>query len=151
MTSSRLSWYVGSFRTSSLHLTILLESGETMRAAGLKPIATILTSEAVFISSTTPKKAHLRPVVEQLRSRFTGVVLSSQFVLCQYNIRRECVAAATAITPGRRAATVSPLEEPGWVCVSSMVSRERAACVMDELQGVGAEDIFLTDICNCRA
>ncbi|EUC59852.1 ATP phosphoribosyltransferase [Rhizoctonia solani AG-3 Rhs1AP] len=42
----------------------LVESGETMRAAGLKPIETIMSSEAVLISSSMSKKPHMLSVVE---------------------------------------------------------------------------------------
>ncbi|KAG8696252.1 hypothetical protein FRC08_007280 [Ceratobasidium sp. 394] len=128
----------------------LVESGETMRAAGLKPISTIMSSEAVFIVSSDTKKPHMSAPVEQLKSRLAGVVASSKYVLCQFNIRRVDLPRAKAVTPGRRGATVSPLDQEDWVAVSSMVEREKAAVVMDHLQAVGAEDIFLTNIENCR-
>ncbi|CAE6478359.1 unnamed protein product [Rhizoctonia solani] len=128
----------------------LVESGETMRAAGLKPIGTIMSSEAVLISSSSPKKPHMLSVMGQLKSRLAGVVASSKYILCQYNIRRVDLPMAKKITPGRRSATVSSLDDAGWVAVSSMVEKEKAASVMDELQTVGAEDIFLLKIDNCR-
>ncbi|CUA71820.1 ATP phosphoribosyltransferase [Rhizoctonia solani] len=89
----------------------LVESGETMRAAGLKPIGTIMSSEAVLISSSTPKKIHMLSVGEQLRSRIAGVVASAKYILCQYNIRRTDLSVARKITPGRRSATVSALDD----------------------------------------
>ncbi|CAE7096305.1 unnamed protein product [Rhizoctonia solani] len=128
----------------------LVESGETMRAAGLKPIGTIISSEAVLISSSSPKKPHMSSVMEQLRSRLAGVVASSKYILCQYNIRRVDLPVAKKITPGRRAATVSALDDADWVAVSSMVEKDKVASVMDQLQVVGAEDIFLLKIDNCR-
>ncbi|CUA68375.1 ATP phosphoribosyltransferase [Rhizoctonia solani] len=128
----------------------LVESGETMRAAGLKPIGTIMSSEAVLISSSTPKKMHMLSVGEQLRSRIAGVVASAEYILCQYNIRRTDLSVARKITPGRRSATVSALDDAGWVAVSSMVERDKVASVMDELRMVGAQDIFLLKIDNCR-
>ncbi|CAE6451318.1 unnamed protein product [Rhizoctonia solani] len=78
----------------------LVESGETMRAAGLKAIATIMSSEAVLISSSTPKKPHMLSVAEQLKSRLAGVVASAKYILCQYNIRRTDLEVARKITPG---------------------------------------------------
>ncbi|KAG8794551.1 ATP phosphoribosyltransferase (ATP-PRTase) (ATP-PRT) [Ceratobasidium sp. 428] len=138
------------FFSSEPELTTALESGETMRAAGLKPLSTILSSEAVLILSSRPKKPHMLALVEQLKSRLAGVIASSKYLLCQYNIRRENIPLAKEITPGRRSATVSPLDQEGWVAVSSMVERERAATVMDELQAVGAEEIIMTNIENCR-
>lgn len=128
----------------------LVESGETMRAAGLHPISTLLTSEAVLITSATPKHQHLRPLLERITSRIAGVVASNKYVLCQYNIQRPRLHDATSITPGRRAATVSPLDDGDWVAVSSMVEAKTVADVMDRLVAVGAEDVLIVKLHNCR-
>ncbi|CAE6338435.1 unnamed protein product [Rhizoctonia solani] len=128
----------------------LVESGETMRAAGLRPIETIMHTEAVLIASSLPKKPSMLEVVDQIKSRLAGVVASSKYILCQYNVRRVDLAVAKSITPGRRSATVSSLDNDTWVAVSSMVEKEKAASVMDELQKIGAEEIILLKIDNCR-
>ncbi|KAG8711750.1 ATP phosphoribosyltransferase (ATP-PRTase) (ATP-PRT) [Ceratobasidium sp. 394] len=128
----------------------LVESGETIRVAGLKPISTIMSSEAVLILSPRPRKPHMSTLVEQLKSRLAGVVASSKYMLCQYNVRRTDLAQAKEITPGRRSATMSSLDGKEWVAVSSMVEQERVAVVMDHLQAVGAEDIIMMKIENCR-
>ncbi|CCO31130.1 ATP phosphoribosyltransferase [Rhizoctonia solani AG-1 IB] len=128
----------------------LVESGDTMRAAGLHAIATLLESEAVLITSSKPKHPHLLPLQDQITQRIAGVLASQKFVLCQYNIRRAKLAEATKFTPGRRAATVSPLEDGEWVAVSSMVEATRAADAMDQLVNAGAEDVLIIKLDNCR-
>lgn len=133
----------------------LLESGETMRAAGLHPIATVLTTEAVLISSKNPQSpSHRDPsfaaLIQRITSRLAGVIASSRFSLCLYNIQRESLEKAISITPGRRAPTIAPLEESGWVAVSVMVENKNLADVMDELVDCGAEDILVTKLENCR-
>jgi len=128
----------------------LVESGETMRAAGLHPIATLLTTEAVLIASNTPKNPEFAPLIARITSRIAGVIASRKFVLCTYNIPRDKVQQATRITPGRRAATVSPLEDGEWVAVSALIERSRVADAMDELVAIGAEDLLVTTLENCR-
>ncbi|CAE6412277.1 unnamed protein product [Rhizoctonia solani] len=128
----------------------LVESGDTMRAAGLHAISTLLESEAVLITSSTPKHPHLRPLQDQITQRIAGVLASQRYVLCQYNIKRDKLAEATRLTPGRRAATVSPLEDGEWASVSSMVEATRAADVMDSLVNAGAEDVLIIKLDNCR-
>jgi ATP phosphoribosyltransferase len=71
-------------------------------------------------------------------------------VLCTYNIERPKLDAASRITPGRRAPTITALEEDGWVAVQAMVERKRIAIVMDELTAVGASDILVMKIDNSR-
>ncbi|KAG7446993.1 ATP phosphoribosyltransferase [Guyanagaster necrorhizus] len=128
----------------------LVESGDTMRAAGLHAIATVLDTEAVLIKSTVPKHPALDPLISQITSRIAGVVAASKYAICQYNISRDKVPEAVAITPGRRAATIAPLEEEGWVEVSSMVEKKKIADIMDELMKIGAEDILIFGLDNCR-
>lgn len=121
-----------------------------MRAAGLHAIATVLETEACLIRSTSLKHAHLGPLIDKITSRIAGVVASERYVLCQYNIRRERLHDATEITPGRRAATVSPLDDDGWVAVSAMVEKKQIANAMDRLVAVGAEDVLVIRLQNCR-
>src|SRR4051812_25481247 len=98
-----------------------------MRAAGLHAIATILQSEAVLIKSSVPKHPTHTPMIELITSRLAGVIASRKYVLCQYNIRRDLLAICLTITPGRRAASISPLEDEEWVAVSSMVENSKVA------------------------
>ncbi|KAI0707827.1 ATP phosphoribosyltransferase [Earliella scabrosa] len=128
----------------------LVESGDTMRAAGLHAIATVLHTEAVLIKSSTPKHPSLEPLIQLITSRIAGVVAASRYVVCEYNIARDRLPQATTITPGRRAPTISPLEDEAWVAVSSMVEKSKIANVMDELVKIGAEDILIFNLDNCR-
>ncbi|KAJ7505930.1 ATP phosphoribosyltransferase [Mycena galericulata] len=128
----------------------LVESGDTMRAAGLHAIATVLDSEAVLIKSSVAKHTTLTPLIELITSRVAGVIAASQYVVCQYNIPLGQLPAATQITPGRRAPTISRLEEENWFAVSSMVVKGEIATIMDRLVAIGAEDIMIFNLDNCR-
>ena len=119
-----------------------------MRAAGLAPIDTVVTSTAVLIKSTNPSNPSLVSVIAK---RIDGVITAQRFVLCQYNIARDLLDKARDITPGKRAPTVTALEEEGWVAISSMVAKKEIAVVMDRLTEVGATDILALDIANSRA
>lgn len=71
-------------------------------------------------------------------------------MLCQYNVERTVLEAAKEITPGKRAPTITSLDQEGWVAVSSMVEKKVIATVMDRLMVVGAKDILVLDIANSR-
>lgn len=124
----------------------LVESGETMKAAGLKAIDTVVESTAVLVKSRNSNT----DLLNLITSRIRGVITAQRFVLCQYNIPRSKLATASKITPGKRAPTITALEEPEWVAVSSMVEKKRIATVMDELIKVGATDILVLNIANSR-
>ncbi|KAH8878844.1 HisG-domain-containing protein [Thozetella sp. PMI_491] len=125
----------------------LVESGETMKAAGLKAIDTVVESSAILIKSKSPSNPEL---VNLIASRIGGVITAQKFVLCQYNVARSSLAEASKITPGKRAPTITSLEDEGWVAVSSMVEKKKIATVMDELVKVGATDVIVLDIHNTR-
>lgn len=129
----------------------LVESGETMKAAGLKAIETVLSTSAHLISSKHPR---FPDMVEKVRQRFEGILAAQKYVLCNYNAPRSILQSVLKITPGRRAATVSALEkksgEEEWVAVSSMVEQKKIGDTMDELKRQGATDILVFEISNCR-
>ncbi|KAK6203589.1 ATP phosphoribosyltransferase [Scheffersomyces amazonensis] len=130
----------------------LVESGETMKAAGLKPIETVLTTSAHLISSKNPKFPELVQIIHQ---RFEGIMAAQRYTLCEYNAPRSILPTVLKITPGRRAATISALEkrseeEEDWVAVSTMVEKKRTSDIMDQLKKAGATDILCFEIKNCR-
>ncbi|EPQ26300.1 uncharacterized protein PFL1_06235 [Pseudozyma flocculosa PF-1] len=128
----------------------LVESGETMRACGLTAISTLLTSQAVLIRPSKPHARSNTALISLITSRIRGVIAASKYVLCQYNVQRSALQQALEITPGRRAATVSPLEDREWNAVSSMVLKADTATIMDRLESIGASDILILGINNCR-
>lgn len=128
----------------------LVESGETMRAASLHPLTTLVTSTAVLIKSPHPSPANL-PLIDLIASRIKGVITAQRYVFCQYNIPRSLLTEATKISPGKRAPTITALEESGWIAISVMVEKKEIAGVMDRLAAVGATDILVLDIANSRS
>ncbi|KAL0258309.1 ATP phosphoribosyltransferase (ATP-PRTase) (ATP-PRT) [Diplodia seriata] len=125
----------------------LVESGETMRAAGLKAISTVVETTAILVKSKKPSNPQL---VDLIAARIRGVITAQKYVLCTYNIERNQLAGARDITPGKRAPTITSLEDDGWVAVQAMVERKKIATVMDDLASIGASDILVTKIENSR-
>ncbi|KAJ3013000.1 ATP phosphoribosyltransferase (ATP-PRTase) (ATP-PRT) [Thoreauomyces humboldtii] len=126
----------------------LVESGETMREAKLHAIATLMSSQAVLICNKQKRTSN--PLIDVFRRRIEGVIAAQKYVLCNYNVSRAKLADAVKITPGKKAPTVSPLEDEEWVAVSAMVIKATIADTMDRLEAVGASDIIVFQIHNCR-
>jgi ATP phosphoribosyltransferase len=126
----------------------VVETGSTLRQAGLQIVLdTILESEAVLI---TRAGAQVPAGLEVFRRRLEGVLVARSYVMMDYDIRTDRVEEAVALTPGIESPTVSPLHREGWVAVRSMVPRDGAQRLMDELWEIGARGILLTDIHACR-
>ncbi|CAO3654289.1 unnamed protein product [Mucor hiemalis] len=126
----------------------LVETGESMRAAGLHDIYDLMETQSVLIAN---KKSKHTALIEKIASRVRGVITAHQYVLCTYNIERKNLAIASKITPGRLGPTVSSLDShDGWVAVSSMISRHGKGQVLDQLTECGATDIMVMAFTNCR-
>merc|ERR1711871_432830 len=98
----------------------LVETGTTMRAAGLCVVSDILTTSAVLVSSKSSKHEELINIVKK---RFEGYITSTKFMLIQYNISRDKLPDAIKITPGKRSPTVSSLDGEDAVAVSALVNK----------------------------
>jgi len=126
----------------------VVETGSTLRQAGLEVFGeTVLESEAVLIRRSD------RPAVgefEVFKRRLEGVLVARSYVMMDYDMPANRVDEAVALTPGLESPTVSPLHREGWVAVRSMVPRVGAQRLMDDLYGIGARAILLTDIHACR-
>ncbi|SDQ45751.1 ATP phosphoribosyltransferase [Quadrisphaera sp. DSM 44207] len=126
----------------------VVETGSTLRAAGLEVFGEpILRSEAVLVRRRdAPEPDGLGVLVRRVQ----GVLVARQYVMVDYDVRREHAEAACAITPGLESPTVSPLADPDWVAVRAMVPRAGTNRVMDELYDLGARAILVTTIHACR-
>ncbi len=126
----------------------VVETGSTLRQADLEVFGEpLLSSEAVLITRRT---AELPSSFEVFKRRLDSVIVARTYVMMDYDIRVENVERAIELTPGIESPTVSPLHREGWVAVRSMVPRDASQKVMDELFGLGARGILVTDILSCR-
>jgi len=126
----------------------VVSTGTTLRQAGLKIFGeVILTSEAVVIARAD---VAIPAELEILIRRLQGVVTARMYVLLDYDIPKNLVEKACAITPGLESPTISPLQNADWVAVRAMVKRKETNQVMDELWALGARGILVTDIHACR-
>ena len=126
----------------------VVETGSTLKQAGLEVVGeVILESEAVLISRGRSVDAD---AFEIFKRRLDGVLVARSYLMMDYDIPADRVEEAVALTPGLESPTVSPLHREGWVAVRSMVPSAGAQQLMDDLYGIGARAILLTDIHACR-
>lgn len=126
----------------------VVETGSTLKAAGLAVFGeAILNSEAILI--TTP--AYLDDAdLKVLQNRLNGVLTGRNYVLVDYNVHREQLDSAVQVTPGISSPTISPLHDPDWFAVRSLVLRKSVNQVVDRLQILGGQGILVTELVSCR-
>jgi ATP phosphoribosyltransferase len=125
----------------------LVETGSTLAANRLRIMTDIGHYETVLIQNKEKREA---VTVDRIVRRLEGVVIARDYSLLEYNVPREQLAAAEAITPGFKSPTISALEDPAWCAVRVMVRRQDVISVMEKLEALGCSAILQTDITNCR-
>jgi len=121
----------------------VVETGSTLRAAGMETFGEpILDSEAIMIARVGARPEGLDVLLRRLK----GVLVARRWVMIDYDIRRDLLEQATAVTPGLESPTVSPLRDESMVAVRSMVRKADANRAMDDLYDLGARGILISAI-----
>lgn len=127
----------------------VVQTGRTLVQQGLQTIGDpIMRSEAVLIGRGADMTE--RREVQVLMDRIQGILVAGRYVVVEYDVPRDLLEQACAITPGFESPTIAPLNKEGWVAVKAMVVRKEMNRVIDGLKSVGAKGIIVTDIRTCR-
>ena len=125
----------------------LVETGTTMHAAGLDILTTIMETEATLISNPHTRHPLL---VAKIKARIQGYLDSIKYEMISYNVERARLPEAVKVTPGKKSPTVTPLDDGLWVAVSALVHKKKTADIIDQLVAIGATDILVFTMRNCR-
>lgn len=125
----------------------LVETGSTLAANRLRVLDNIGHYETILIQHGDSEH---RAIADRVVRRLEGVVIARAYSLLEYNIPRERLAEAEAITPGYKSPTVNSLEDPAWCAVRVMVKQKDVIAAMEQLEALGASAILETRIGNCR-
>jgi ATP phosphoribosyltransferase len=121
----------------------LVASGTTLRLNGLRPIATLLESQAVLIRRVGGEaNGPVGALVAMLRS----VLDARGREYMMMNAPESALPRIRELIPGLSGPTVMPLAEQGMIAVHSVVERSRLWQIVPELKAVGARDILVVPI-----
>ena len=127
----------------------VVQSGRTLEQAGLKIVGQpLVQSEAVLIGRS--KKILQDAQARTLFERIQGIVVAAEYAMIEYDCPKAVAEQACAITPGIESPTISPLHEPDWIAIKSMVKQREINRIMDQLKALGAKGIIATEIRTCR-
>ena len=123
----------------------IVSSGSTLLGNGLREVETIFRSEAVLIAAPQ-LAADKQALLAQLRFRMQAVRRARRSKYIVLNAPLAALEAVKKLLPGIKAPTVTPLAEPGWVSVQSVVQEDEFWHIAGELQAIGAEGILVMAI-----
>ncbi|CAA9544522.1 MAG: ATP phosphoribosyltransferase _ HisGl [uncultured Thermomicrobiales bacterium] len=125
----------------------LTATGSSLLLNDLRPIATILESEAVLVANPA---AHADPerraTIDRLLLRVRAVNAARRFKYVVMNAPESALPAIRAVVPGLKAPTVVPLATPGWVAVHTAIEEETFWDSVEQLRAAGATDILVSSL-----
>lgn len=125
----------------------LVETGTTMRAAGLEVVGEVLSTESILISNINSKHEDM---VRLIKRRIEGYMVAKKFVMISYNVHNDLLDAALKITPGKKSPNITSLQDSDFKAVTSLVHNKEQNAKMDELHDLGATDILTFALSNTR-
>jgi ATP phosphoribosyltransferase len=122
----------------------LVATGSTLRMNGLRPMATLLASEAVLVGRDEAASADDR--VESLVAMIRSVLDARGREYMMMNAPAEALERIRALIPGLSGPTVMPLADPTQIAVHSVVERSQLWRIVPALKAAGARDILVVPI-----
>lgn len=125
----------------------LTATGSTLVLNDLRPIATVLESEAVLITNgESARTLGVEGDVERLLLRINSSLAARRYKYIMMNVRSEALEAIRQITPGLKSPTVVPLADPEWVAVHTVIQENEFWEVIEKLREAGASEILVNPI-----
>jgi ATP phosphoribosyltransferase len=123
----------------------LVQSGETLRQNGLRPIATVLESEAVLVARPDLDDEQRR-VADELATVVRSVIDARSRRYLMLNAPDDSLDAIVDLLPGLDSPTVLPLARPGWHSVHAVVERRQVMELLAPLRAAGARSLLVLPI-----
>jgi len=125
----------------------LTATGSTLLLNDLRPITTILESEAVVAANPAsfadPTK---RADIDRLLLRINAVQAAKRYKYVMMNAPLSALPAIRAVVPGLKAPTVVPLADPGWVAVHTALEEDVFWESIERLRQAGATEILVSSL-----
>jgi ATP phosphoribosyltransferase len=120
----------------------ITETGSSLRANKLRVVSTLLETNTKFIANRrsweNPAK---RRKIETIALLLRGALEAGSKVGLKMNAPRQSLEAITRTIPALRNPTVSPLSNPDWVALETIIDESVVREIIPELKALGAEGI----------
>ena len=125
----------------------LVSTGATLEANGLKPVETVLESQAALIRTRKALDEGRSRIAEELLSRIDGVLATKESKYIMLNASEDALERITGLLPGAEAPTIIPLHgRPGHFAVHAVCQESVFWETLQKLKGAGASAILVVPI-----
>ncbi len=125
----------------------LVSTGSTLKINDLRPVATLLESQAVLVAHPSSLADERRAAaIRRLWVRIDAYLTARRLRYVMLNCPRSALDAVRSVLPGLRSPTVIPLADPEMVAVHAAVEEEVFWDVLERLKEAGGSDILVLSI-----
>ena len=118
------------------------ETGNTLRAHGMKIIETLMTSDPVLIANRESAADPVRrAAMDDITTLLLGALRAEGRVLIKLNVGEDQLEAVLKVVPSMKAPTVSPLAHGGYA-VETVAEKRTVNRLIPQLLAAGASDIL---------
>ena len=118
------------------------ETGSSLRANHLRIVDTVLESATVFIMNrTATADAWKREKTENLILMLHGAIAAASKVGLLLNVRRDDLPGVLKVLPALKNPTISPLSDPEWVAVNTIIEEAVVRQILPKLKAARAQGI----------
>ncbi|HET9673144.1 MAG TPA: ATP phosphoribosyltransferase [Actinomycetota bacterium] len=118
------------------------ETGNTLRAHGMRIVETLLTSEPVLIANRDAlSEEATRAAIDDIQTLLLGALRAEGRVLIKLNVAEDRLKAVLAVVPSMKAPTVAQLSEGGYA-IETVVDKVGVNRLIPRLKAAGATDIL---------
>jgi ATP phosphoribosyltransferase len=125
----------------------IISTGTTARVNGLKPLVSVLESQAVLIANPRLLSERTRKaLLDRLLIRISGSLEARGKRYIMLNAPESAVPRLRSLIPALKSPTIVPLAEKGMVALHSVITEDVFWDVMEKLKQAGASDIIVVPI-----
>lgn len=125
----------------------LSATGSSLILNDLRPIATILKSEAVLIANPDALGDPVRRAeIERLLLRIRAVQAARRYKYVMMNCPTDALPAVRRVLPGLKAPTIVPLDREGFVAVHAAIREDIFWESVEQLKEAGATEILVSSL-----
>lgn len=121
----------------------ITETGSSLRANKLRIVDTLMESyPALFVSEQAFANPWKREKIETLALLLRGALAARDLVGLKMNLPEKSLKNLLEALPALRNPTVSPLAQPGWVAIETVIEEKVVREIVPKLKTLGAEGII---------
>ena len=125
----------------------IVSTGTTARVNGLRPLLTVLESEALLVANPAAlADKRKRALVDRLLIRISGSLQARGKRYIMLNAPVSAIPRLKKIIPALKSPTIVPLAEEGMVALHSVIAEDVFWDVMEQLKSAGASGIIVVPI-----